>query len=274
MNGKKANRASANVTGGATTAGPAKGRTLAKSNGHNGTVEMFKNEPTGMPMMEPVMGSLNNGTLGPYHNFRSTGSGHSGQPSGQQQQCPSSNTTTMPVCAGCSKNISERYLLKALDQLWHEDCLKCSCCECRLGEVGSSLYTKGNLILCKRDYLRMFGSTGVCSACHKTIPAFEMVMRARGNNYHLECFACQKCNHRFCVGDKFYLHENQILCEYDHEEVVNNGGHNLGNLTTNSIPVPQNKNSTQNWCSSLEKLKRQTESIDTNATGQTQLMSH
>ncbi|KAL3200727.1 hypothetical protein MRX96_013004 [Rhipicephalus microplus] len=64
----------------------------------------------------------------------------------------------------------------------------------------------------------LFGTTGLCSACNKTIPAFEMVMRARGNVYHLECFACQQCNHRFCVGDRFYLHENRILCEYDYEE--------------------------------------------------------
>lgn len=57
-------------------------------------------------------------------------------------------------CAGCYKIITERYLLKALDLYWHEDCLKCGCCDCRLGEVGSTLYTKANLILCKRDYLR------------------------------------------------------------------------------------------------------------------------
>lgn len=57
-------------------------------------------------------------------------------------------------CAGCYKTITERYLLKALDLYWHEDCLKCGCCDCRLGEVGSTLYTKANLILCKRDYLR------------------------------------------------------------------------------------------------------------------------
>lgn len=50
--------------------------------------------------------------------------------------------------------IFSRYLLKALDMYWHEDCLKCGCCDCRLGEVGSTLYTKGNLLLCKRDYLR------------------------------------------------------------------------------------------------------------------------
>nr|UEE82925.1 BeadexB [Mesovelia zeteki] len=121
-------------------------------------------------------------------------------------------------CAGCGKIISERYLLKALDLYWHEDCLKCGCCDCRLGEVGSTLYTKANLILCRRDYLRLFGSTGFCSVCSKPIPAFEMVMRARTNVYHLECFACQQCNHRFCVGDRFYLCDNKILCEYDYEE--------------------------------------------------------
>lgn len=129
-----------------------------------------------------------------------------------------SSATNAPECYGCHKIIRERYLLKALDHLWHEDCLKCVCCDCRLGEVGSTLFTKADLILCKRDYLRMFGATGLCSACNKQIPAFEMVMRARGNVYHLECFKCEACNHRFCVGDRFYLYENKILCEYDYEE--------------------------------------------------------
>lgn len=67
------------------------------------------------------------------------------QPQQQQQQ---------QLCAGCKKHIQDRFLLRALDLLWHEDCLKCGCCDCRLGEVGSTLYTKGNLMLCKRDYLR------------------------------------------------------------------------------------------------------------------------
>lgn len=58
------------------------------------------------------------------------------------------------LCAGCGHLIKDRYLLQALDSYWHEDCLKCSCCGCRLGEVGSNLFTKANLMLCKRDYLR------------------------------------------------------------------------------------------------------------------------
>ncbi|CAG2056188.1 unnamed protein product [Timema podura] len=51
---------------------------------------------------------------------------------------------------------------------------------------------------------RLFGNTGHCAACSKVIPAFEMVMRARNNVYHLECFACQQCNHsdRLFTGDK------------------------------------------------------------------------
>ncbi|CAG9792088.1 unnamed protein product [Diatraea saccharalis] len=98
-------------------------------------------------------------------------------PASAQQPSASSAQPPQPqICAGCSKVITERYLLKALDQLWHEDCLKCGCCDCRLGEVGHTLYTRANLILCKRDYLR------------------------------------------FCVGDRFYLCENKILCEYDYEE--------------------------------------------------------
>jgi len=140
--------------------------------------------------------------------------------SGPTSVSVSANTNTLgpKECAGCRKRITERFLLKALDLFWHEDCLKCGCCDCRLGEVGSTLYTKADLILCKRDYLRLFGTTGYCAACNKVIPAFEMVMRAKSNVYHLECFACQQCNHRFCVGDRFYLCDNKILCEYDYEE--------------------------------------------------------
>lgn len=106
------------------------------------------------------------------------------------------NMKTVEVCQGCQKPIKDRYLLNSLGRSWHEDCLKCTCCEARLGEVGASLYTRANLILCKRDYLRLFGNTGHCSACNKVIPAFEMVMRAKHNVYHLECFACQLCGHR------------------------------------------------------------------------------
>lgn len=131
------------------------------------------------------------------------------------QAAMSGHGNPSPICSGCHRAISERYLLRALDQHWHEDCLKCNACECRLGEVGSILYQKANQILCKRDYLRMFGKIGTCAVCQKRIEAYEMVMKAHDNNYHLDCFSCSTCNHRFCVGDKFSLIDNRIFCEYD-----------------------------------------------------------
>ena len=93
---------------------------------------------------------ISNGTSNPHQQGLST----------TNNTCSSSSSSTFsssssaPECFGCHKAIKERFLLKALDHLWHEDCLKCACCDCRLGEVGSTLFTKANLILCKRDYLR------------------------------------------------------------------------------------------------------------------------
>uniref|UniRef100_A0A8C2N802 LIM domain only protein 3 n=1 Tax=Capra hircus TaxID=9925 RepID=A0A8C2N802_CAPHI len=141
-------------------------------------------------------------------------------------------------CAGCNRKIKDRYLLKALDKYWHEDCLKCACCDCRLGEhlkrcrvcmhaahtdvrIYTALECAPTLVIIdfyQITILRLFGVTGNCAACSKLIPAFEMVMRAKDNVYHLDCFACQLCNQRFCVGDKFFLKNNMILCQTDYEE--------------------------------------------------------
>ncbi|CAF1056138.1 unnamed protein product [Didymodactylos carnosus] len=92
------------------------------------------------------------------------------------------------------------------------------CCDCRLSEVGSTLFVKESLILCKRDYLRLFQIPGSCAQCKKSISAFDMVMRVKHLVYHLNCFACYDCRQRFCIGDRFFLIDNQILCESDYHE--------------------------------------------------------
>lgn len=138
----------------------------------------------------------------------------------QQQQRPSSHQDEN-ICAGCNKSIKDRYLLEALDKRWHEDCLKCAGCGCRLGELGSSLFINAGKILCKHDFLRIFGNEGCCAACKKSIPPYELVMRANKNAYHMDCFACQQCNYRFCVGDKFHLQDDHkiicLLCQCENE---------------------------------------------------------
>lgn len=78
-------------------------------------------------------------------------------------------------CAGCNGKIRDRFMLQALDRYWHEDCLKCACCDCRLGRVGSTLYTRANLILCRRDYLR-YGS-------HKRVLVTEWYHSIKRSNW-------------------------------------------------------------------------------------------
>uniref|UniRef100_A0A3P9M718 Rhombotin-2 n=1 Tax=Oryzias latipes TaxID=8090 RepID=A0A3P9M718_ORYLA len=104
------------------------------------------------------------------------------------------------TCGGCQQNIGDRFFLKAIEQYWHEDCLSCDLCGCRLGEVGRRLYYKLGRKLCRRDYLRLFGQDGMCASCEKRIRAFEMTMRVRDKVYHLECFKCAACQKHFCDG--------------------------------------------------------------------------
>ena len=59
-----------------------------------------------------------------------------------------------------------------------------------LADEGDAIYTLTPSVR------RLFGSTGTCLVCDGNIPAFELVMKVRGHNMHLECFKCQECNHR------------------------------------------------------------------------------
>lgn len=63
------------------------------------------------------------------------------------------------TCGGCQQSIGDRFFLKAIEQYWHEDCLSCDLCGCRLGEVGRRLYYKLGRKLCRRDYLRSVKTT-------------------------------------------------------------------------------------------------------------------
>ncbi|XP_031565013.1 LIM domain transcription factor LMO4.2-like [Actinia tenebrosa] len=121
----------------------------------------------------------------------------------------------MRICAGCGDKIIDRYLLLALDQYWHMNCLKCSCCEARLGEIGTSCYAKGGMILCKTDYVRLYGTSGACAVCAKLIPATELVMKVLGKVYHLHCFTCTTCHNQLVSGDRFHVVNGRLFCEND-----------------------------------------------------------
>lgn len=131
-----------------------------------------------------------------------------------------SNNNSVKSCAGCGGRIVDRFLLHAMDRYWHSGCLKCSCCQAQLGEIGTSCFTKSGMILCKNDYVRMFGSTGTCTACTQSIPASDLVMRAMGHVYHLDCFTCVKCNNRLVPGDRYSIINGSLICEHDYPKVL------------------------------------------------------
>ncbi|XP_022249816.1 LIM domain transcription factor LMO4-like [Limulus polyphemus] len=143
--------------------------------------------------------------------------------SSPHRQLPTSGTTGGRSCAGCGGKILDRFLLHALDRYWHNGCLKCSCCQATLGDIGSSCFTKAGMILCKNDYIRMFGNSGACSACGQVIPANEFVMKTQGNVYHLKCFACVKCHNQLNPGDRYNILNGSVLCEQDCLKILKGG---------------------------------------------------
>ncbi|TDH12473.1 hypothetical protein EPR50_G00047500 [Perca flavescens] len=162
-------------------------------------------------------------------------------------------------CAGCGGKIADRFLLFSMERYWHTRCLKCSCCQAQLGDIGTTCYSKGGMILCRSDYIRLFGHSGACSACGQSIPANEMVMRAQGNVYHLKVnpqlshhcalspaacltetsgICCATCRNRLVPGDRFHYINGTIFCEHDRPGAVLLNSH-LPPLQSNTVLTDQ-----------------------------------
>ncbi|XP_063229460.1 LIM/homeobox protein Lhx2-like [Bacillus rossius redtenbacheri] len=174
-----------------------------------------------------------------HHHHPHLGPGGNNNNNNNNSNSTNNNCPTVKVCAGCGGKIVERFLLHALDRYWHNNCLKCSCCGACLADIGGSCFTKANMILCKTDYIRLFGNTGACSACGQTIPASEFVMRAGPGHhqqqpqqpqqpqqqqqhhvFHMKCFACSKCGAQLVPGDRYCLLAGSLVCEQDWHKLL------------------------------------------------------
>ncbi|XP_069377697.1 insulin gene enhancer protein isl-2b isoform X6 [Paralichthys olivaceus] len=55
-----------------------------------------------------------------------------------------------------------------------------------------------------------------CAKCNLGFSSSDLVMRARDNVYHIECFRCSVCSRQLLPGDEFSLREEELLCRADH----------------------------------------------------------
>ncbi|KAL5011426.1 hypothetical protein ScPMuIL_009977 [Solemya velum] len=117
------------------------------------------------------------------------------------------------ICAGCQRPIEDRFLLKVMENSWHEQCLQCTICQMPLT---GSCFARDRKIYCKLDYDKLFGTK--CNGCLQSIPSNELVMRALGNVYHLRCFVCVVCGHQLQKGEQFVIKDGQLFCKIDFEK--------------------------------------------------------
>ncbi|XP_014830081.1 PREDICTED: LIM homeobox transcription factor 1-beta.1-like [Poecilia mexicana] len=55
------------------------------------------------------------------------------------------------VCEGCSRIISDRFLMRVNGASWHEDCLQCAACQ---QPLIATCYFRDSKLFCRSDYQR------------------------------------------------------------------------------------------------------------------------
>lgn len=63
---------------------------------------------------------------------------------------------------------------------------------------------------------RLFRVT--CNGCGMFISPKELVMRAQGYVYHLQCFMCVECGQQLQRGDHYVIRDGQLFCRLDYEK--------------------------------------------------------
>ncbi|CAF0816606.1 unnamed protein product [Brachionus calyciflorus] len=155
---------------------------------------------------------------------------------------PEANTVgkNQTLCMGCGLVIKDQFVLKCTPELqWHENCLKCAECDCKLRE-NATCFVKNGKAYCKTDYTRLFMIK--CNKCGDIIKKNDLVMKAKSNIYHYNCFACNTCNKKLLPGDEYQIKDDQLYCKEDALNMSYNQGtqlylSNLNNFQSSTMSI-------------------------------------
>ncbi|KAL7732445.1 hypothetical protein ACLKA6_004410 [Drosophila palustris] len=123
---------------------------------------------------------------------------------------------TVNHCAYCCQPICDRYIMRVVDNCFHEGCLKCTVCSMHLV---NSCYARDGKLYCRTDYERLF-LRNRCLGCGHKIAADELVMRSQESIFHLKCFACVVCGALLKKGEQYVVKQGQLFCRFDYEKEV------------------------------------------------------
>ncbi|BHF65034.1 Insulin protein enhancer protein isl-1 [Sparganum proliferum] len=117
------------------------------------------------------------------------------------------------VCAGCGSAIYDPFIMHVQpDMKWHGRCLKCHKCDRELSEEISCFVHNGRAY-CREDYCNSFLQR--CAGCHQLITKVDLVLRIRGQTFHVGCFRCAVCQNILQPGEEIAYRRNLPLCLRD-----------------------------------------------------------
>jgi len=86
---------------------------------------------------------------------------------------PTSCNGRMNICTGCNEPIEDRFLMKVVDEAWHESCLQC--CICR-SPLSRSCFSKDRKLYCRTDYEKWVALNRI----HPSITIYMLEYRYKG----------------------------------------------------------------------------------------------
>uniref|UniRef100_UPI00398E3518 filamin-binding LIM protein 1 isoform X2 n=1 Tax=Pristiophorus japonicus TaxID=55135 RepID=UPI00398E3518 len=118
------------------------------------------------------------------------------------------------ICAVCNQLIPPTIpAINTMNKIFHEDCLKCRKCQCRL--VGKTYYNLDGNPHCDSCYQNTMEK---CGKCGKAL--MDQIIRAMDKAFHPQCFTCVVC-HRLIGSERFGVNQaNEIHCLEDFQRNV------------------------------------------------------